>query len=159
MRRWARFEVPSRLVWYIGMLSCDCTLHRIEKCRVDENSWSKPPHLSRQSLAAVREWKFEVRYCEISLEFLSKKTTRESFVFTRLVKIKELGQGYEKQQNTTYQVVGLKRDQQVSNCRVLFGWSNISSHNINFRVMRIQPYLQQQGRSCPQWSVSLVLPL
>ena len=51
---------------------------------------------------------------------MSKKTARESFVFTRLVKIKELGQGYEKQQNTTYQVVGLKRDQQVSNCRVLF---------------------------------------
>ena len=111
MRRWARFEVLSRLVWYIGMPSCDCAIHGIEKCRVDENSWSKPPHLSRQSLAAVREWYSEVRYCEISLEFLSKKTARESFVFTRLVKIKQLGQGYEKQQNTTYQVVGLKRDQ------------------------------------------------
>ena len=95
----------------------------------------------------------------VCLEFLSKKTARESFVFTRLVKIKQLGQGYEKQQNTTYQVVALKRDQQVSNCRVLFAWSNITSHNINFRVMRIQPYLQQQGRSCPQWSVSLVPPL
>ena len=55
------------------------------------------------------------------MEFLTKKTARESFAFTSLVKIKHLGQSYVKQQNTTYQVVRLKRDEQVSNYRVLFG--------------------------------------